>query len=175
MVDVGKAVSVQAKFEFVSQEQKKPKLKNVTVTAINSGEESKQTVKELSFLPRSIAEEVLIFSKTSPNGQTVNVISREGWGADEDLRFKDGKEDWPRSYHGTRKLVIHHTAGAGSNGETDLEKNKEAVRGIYAYHAVTLGWGDIGLTRWLTQWAMSMRDVMARMNLLSAPTQQQIR
>ena len=27
---------------------------------------------------------------------------------------------------------------------TDLEKNKEAVRSIYYYHAYTQGWGDIG-------------------------------
>jgi len=104
---------------------------------------SKKITQEIDFFSVSNAgnEGVL---KTSPNGQEVNVISREDWGADESYRFKDGKEDWPRSYHGTRKLVIHHTAVKKSNGETNIEKNKAEVRAIYYYHAVTQGWGDIG-------------------------------
>ncbi|TAK96302.1 hypothetical protein EPO05_02145, partial [Patescibacteria group bacterium] len=89
----------QAKIEFVPTEGISPKLKNITFTFINSGEESKQVTKELSLVPKSIAAGVGTL-KTSPHGQTINVISREDWGADESYRFKAGAEDWPRSYHG---------------------------------------------------------------------------
>lgn len=133
----------QAKIDFVPQDGISPKLKNFTFTFINSGEESKQITKELSLAPQSIAEGVGTL-KISPHGQNLNVISREDWGADESYRFKNGQEDWPRSYHGTRKLIVHHTAGASSNGVTDLEANKAAVRATYYYHAVTQQWGDIG-------------------------------
>lgn len=144
LVGAEKTSFAQAKIEFIPSKGISPKLNNLTFTFINSGEESMQITKELSFAPKSIAESVGTL-KTSPNGQNVNVISREDWGADESYRLtRRGAEVWPRSYHGTRKLIIHHTAGASSNGETDLEVNKAAVRAIYYYHAVTQRWGDIG-------------------------------
>lgn len=143
LVNVGSTQYAQAKIEFISQNEKTPTLKNFTFTFINSGEIAKETVKELNLVPKTGAESMTI-TKTSVNGQSVNVIPREEWGADESYRLKDGKEDWPRSYHGTRKLVIHHTAVKGSNGETDILKNMEEVRSIYYYHAVTQQWGDIG-------------------------------
>lgn len=82
------------------------------------------------------------------------IISREEWGADEDLRYttrttRNGNtrqvEIWEPDYateadfqdHGI--FVVHHTAG--SDGGSDPAAS---VRAIYAYHAVTLGWGDIG-------------------------------
>ena len=61
---------------------------------------------------------------------------REDWGADESLRFSGGEEVWPRSYVPTKKLIVHHTAGGVGGAAT--------VRAIYAYHARSLGWGDIG-------------------------------
>lgn len=141
LVGVEKDVFAQAKIEFFPNNGK---LKNLTFTFINSGEESKQIIKELSLAPKSIAEGTGTL-KTSPHGINLNVISREDWGADESYRFdRKGKEEWPRSYHGTRKIVTHHTAVASSNGETILENNKAEVRAIYYYHAITQGWGDIG-------------------------------
>src|SRR5262249_47071938 len=66
--------------------------------------------------------------------------SREEWGADENLRFgPDGTESWPRMYVPVKKLVVHHTAG--SNDYTD---SAAEVRAIYVFHALELGWGDIG-------------------------------
>ena len=144
LVGVEKDTFAQAKIEFIPQDGISPKLKNLTFTFLNSGEESKQVTKELSLAPQSTAFGVGTL-KTSPHGQNINVISREDWGADESYRFdRKGKEDWPRSYHGTRKISVHHTAVASSNGVTDLETNKAEVRAIYYYHAVTQGWGDIG-------------------------------
>ena len=67
------------------------------------------------------------------------VVSREAWGADDSLRFKDGAEVWPTAFVTPSLLVVHHTAGEGDITDAEAE-----VRSIYAYHAVTQGWGDIG-------------------------------
>ncbi|MEX0631216.1 MAG: N-acetylmuramoyl-L-alanine amidase, partial [Chloroflexota bacterium] len=68
------------------------------------------------------------------------VIPRSGWGADESIRFDSlGEERWTRAFYPLQKLVVHHTAGANN------DPNPAAtVRAIYHFHAVTLGWGDIG-------------------------------
>nr|WP_228539131.1 N-acetylmuramoyl-L-alanine amidase [Nocardia sp. XZ_19_385] len=65
-----------------------------------------------------------------------NVISRAGWGADESIRCEDPTYD---DFLGG--LTVHHTAG-----RNDYDKSESAgiVRAIYAYHAKTLGWCDIG-------------------------------
>ena len=143
LVGVKKADFAQAKIEFISEKGISPKLKALAFTFLNSEDES-ETTRKLSFVPRSAAYGIGV-EKTSPNGQSINVISREDWDANESYRDAgDESEEWPRSYHGTRKLVVHHTADAGSNGVTNLETNKATVRSIYYYHAVTQGWGDIG-------------------------------
>ncbi|MBI4407087.1 MAG: N-acetylmuramoyl-L-alanine amidase [Candidatus Kerfeldbacteria bacterium] len=63
----------------------------------------------------------------------LTVISRSDWGADESYRT------WAPDYQTPTKIVIHHTAG-GDGGEDAAA----TVRGIYYWHAVVLGWGDIG-------------------------------
>ena len=77
------------------------------------------------------------------NGVSLSVITREGWGCDESLRFAKVKrvttEKWPEMYVPVKKIVIHHTAT--SNDYTD---GAAEVRAIYTYHTRTLGWGDIG-------------------------------
>ncbi|MDY6049404.1 MAG: N-acetylmuramoyl-L-alanine amidase [Corynebacterium sp.] len=65
------------------------------------------------------------------------VISRKGWGADESWRGGFRAE----TASPVNAIVIHHTAG--SNNYTQKEA-PGIVRSIYKYHAVTLGWGDIG-------------------------------
>lgn len=68
--------------------------------------------------------------------QTVSgkkIIARETWGADESFRF------WQPEYAEPKKFVIHHTAGG--DGGDDPEAT---IRAIYYWHAVVLGWGDIG-------------------------------
>lgn len=64
------------------------------------------------------------------------IISRKGWGADESLRCQT-----PEYFDGVSGLVVHHTAG--SNNYTPAQA-PGIVRGIYQYHAQTLGWCDIG-------------------------------
>ncbi|MEU8895099.1 N-acetylmuramoyl-L-alanine amidase [Nocardia sp. NPDC048505] len=65
-----------------------------------------------------------------------SVISRAGWGADESIRCEDPTYD---DFLGG--VTVHHTAG-----RNDYDKSESAgiVRAIYAYHAKTLGWCDIG-------------------------------
>jgi hypothetical protein len=64
------------------------------------------------------------------------IYSRAQWGADESLRT------WDPSYSPTVKAAsIHHTAG--SNSYT-ADQVPSLLRSIYAYHAVSRGWGDIG-------------------------------
>lgn len=63
----------------------------------------------------------------------LGIRSRQQWGADE------SKALWYPSYRKINKIIIHHTAG--SNFANDWSA---VVRSIYAYHAVSLDWGDIG-------------------------------
>ncbi|MFH0852806.1 MAG: N-acetylmuramoyl-L-alanine amidase [bacterium] len=75
--------------------------------------------------------------------QDLEVVDREDWGADESLRFdSEGEELWLSEYVKPQVFIIHHTAG--SNGEPSLDQAKAVIRGIYYYHAVIRGWGDIG-------------------------------
>jgi uncharacterized repeat protein (TIGR01451 family) len=69
-----------------------------------------------------------------------SVISRQGWGADESLRFdSNGNEIWPPTFWPIQKLIVHHTATGN-----DDPNPAATIRSIYYYHAVTQGWGDIG-------------------------------
>lgn len=69
-------------------------------------------------------------------GNGPKVITRAQWGADESMRC--ATPDYDDSLGGA---VVHHTAG-----KNDYTKAESAgiVRAIYAYHAKTLGWCDIG-------------------------------
>ena len=64
--------------------------------------------------------------------------TRSSWGADESLRLHNSREIWNRMFVPVKKLVIHHTVSG------DFTDSAADVRAIYYYHAVTLGWGDIG-------------------------------
>ncbi len=64
------------------------------------------------------------------------VVSRQGWGADPALMT------WAPQFYATRKLVVHHTDT--SNDYADQAGAEAQIRAIYAYHAVTQDWGDIG-------------------------------
>jgi N-acetylmuramoyl-L-alanine amidase-like protein len=67
------------------------------------------------------------------------IESRAQWGADESLRYSNGKESWPPVFEPVHKLIVHHT------DTTNNDPNPAStVRAIYYYHAITRGWGDIG-------------------------------
>ncbi len=71
---------------------------------------------------------------------TVNIVSREEWGADESLRLReDGTELWPAEYADPVAFVVHHTAGTDGGDDPAA-----TIRAIYFWHTVVMGWGDIG-------------------------------
>jgi len=64
------------------------------------------------------------------------VFSRAQWGADESLRT------WAPQYAPTIKAAtVHHTA---DTNDYSADQVPAIMRSIYRYHAVSLGWGDIG-------------------------------
>jgi hypothetical protein len=65
---------------------------------------------------------------------------RAAWQADESLRFDAaGNEVWPPVFFPVQRLTVHHTVIDDGGGDPAA-----VVRAIYRYHAVDLGWGDIG-------------------------------
>ncbi len=71
------------------------------------------------------------------------IIPRAGWGADESYRFVNQDpsqgEVWPPTYAPVWKIVVHHT-----DTQFGWDDPSAMVRAVYYYHAITLGWGDIG-------------------------------
>lgn len=67
---------------------------------------------------------------------SLNIINRDEWGADESIMFWDDDMEHAK----VKEIVIHHTAG---NDNSPLDP-AAVVRGIYYYHTVTKGWGDVG-------------------------------
>jgi uncharacterized protein YgiM (DUF1202 family) len=61
------------------------------------------------------------------------IVSRSMWGADESLMT------WDPEYQTVETVIIHHSAS-----HVGVTNWASAVRGVYYYHAVTQGWGDIG-------------------------------
>ncbi|WP_342761005.1 N-acetylmuramoyl-L-alanine amidase [Nocardia terpenica] len=64
------------------------------------------------------------------------VIARKEWGADDSLRCEEPTYD-----DGLGGITVHHTDG---RNDYTPEESAGIVRAIYAYHAKTLGWCDIG-------------------------------
>ena len=92
---------------------------------------------ETSGLSASGAREDTL-AATELQASALNVVSRAAWGADENLRFLNGRERWPRQHRVPEKIVLHHT-------ETSNTQDPMAgIRAVYYFHAVTRGWGDIG-------------------------------
>ena len=107
-----------------------PKLSEITLTYIDS-----------------IAGPDLVEAKAAARGEVStqgvpqpSIIPRSGWGANESYMT------WPPEHHPVRKIIVHHTVT--QNYEPDPPST---IRAIYYYHAVTLGWGDIGYN-YLVDW-----------------------
>ncbi|WP_284913008.1 N-acetylmuramoyl-L-alanine amidase [Actinotignum sanguinis] len=66
---------------------------------------------------------------------TRGIHTRADWGADRSLMT------WPVEYAPFQGMVIHHTAGSNNYSQAGVPN---VIRGIYAFHAVTRDWGDIG-------------------------------
>ncbi|MEV0539111.1 N-acetylmuramoyl-L-alanine amidase [Nocardia salmonicida] len=72
------------------------------------------------------------------------VITRAQWGADESIRCQEPTYD-----DGVGGITVHHTAG---RNEYSRSESAGIVRAIYAYHAETLGWCDIGYNALVDQY-----------------------
>lgn len=116
-----------------SPEGESPLLTSIEIISMDSStsEDSTATVKTLS---------------TTTSSPTI--ISREEWEADESYRYtttedSDGKEIetelWPREHVDPKVFIVHHTAGTDGGSDPSA-----TIRAIYYWHAVVLGWGDIG-------------------------------
>lgn len=103
------------------------RLRRVTLTCLNSVDGVRRRV----WLP---ASDGALAAVPRPS-----IVTRAGWGCNENYRFANGQEIWPRRYYTCEKIVIHHTATTNSYADAAAQ-----VRSIYYYHAVTQGWGDIG-------------------------------
>lgn len=68
--------------------------------------------------------------------EQLRLIPRVNWGADESIRCKQPTYDDRVS-----AITIHHTVGSNDYSPSD---SSGIMRGIYTYHARTLGWCDIG-------------------------------
>jgi uncharacterized lipoprotein YddW (UPF0748 family) len=115
-----------------------PRLDEITLTMIDSrGGPSLQEVEGLH-----LAAEPEAGGVPKPP-----IVSRTDWGADESYRFdSQGNEIWPAEYQVPQKIIIHHSV------TSNYDPNPPAtVRAIYYYHAVTLGWGDVGYN-YLVDW-----------------------
>ncbi len=111
---------------LLSASSQAPALEDITITYIDSSQGPNMQEAKNVTLPKAAGQPT--------------IISREGWGANEKYRYDaNGKEIWPEEYRKPVKLVIHHTLT--QNGDDDPPAT---VRAVYYYHAVTLGWGDIG-------------------------------
>lgn len=131
LVTADRAMHAQFRAVFEGSADSPPLLQDATVTLINSkdGPLTTSSVESSSALPAL--------------GSGGQVFSRGEWGADENVRFdSSGNEIWPRMFLPVKKGAVHHTAT--SNNYNTVEDAKAEVRAIYAYHAVSLGWGDIG-------------------------------
>ncbi|MCQ4120516.1 N-acetylmuramoyl-L-alanine amidase [Rhodococcus tibetensis] len=73
---------------------------------------------------------------TPIGGSGPKVITRAQWGADESIRCDEPTYD---DFIGG--ATVHHTAGTNDYSKAE---SAEIVRAIYAYHAQTLGWCDVG-------------------------------
>lgn len=67
---------------------------------------------------------------------SLTIKSRVSWGANEN--YRDKKPDPGTTYKGA---IVHHTAGSNGYSRSEVPS---IIQGVYYYHAVTKGWGDIG-------------------------------
>ncbi len=136
LVGAERGTRLQFRAEFLSG-RAQALLQEATVTLLNSTDGPTVTA-----LPAPPATEPSL---------GVEVYSREEWGAVEAYRFDAAmNEIWDRMYVPVKKIVVHHTAT--TNNYKTLDAAKSEVRAIYYYHAVTLGWGDIGYNAIIDKW-----------------------
>ena len=74
-----------------------------------------------------------LIDTTDARADGPRIVSRAEWGSPE-----PDWSSWPPEYERLQQAIIHHTV------TTETPYASAAIRAIWHYHAVTLGWGDIG-------------------------------
>lgn len=111
---------------------RRPRLEQIELVYFQTGDSS--PMPSIAVSPQGMKPQALSAS------ERLTIITRETWGADESWRMNAQNEPlWPEEYEKPRVFVVHHTAA--SDGGTDPTAT---VRAIYYWHAVVLGWGDVG-------------------------------
>ncbi len=89
--------------------------------------------------PHDVTESLATPSATTVDAKKAaaraNIRPRSAWGANESYM------EWPPDEVDFEGVIVHHTAGSNNYSQADVPA---VIRGIYSYHALTLGWGDIG-------------------------------
>ncbi|MDX3239572.1 N-acetylmuramoyl-L-alanine amidase [Streptomyces sp. ME03-5709C] len=70
------------------------------------------------------------------SGARPRIITRFGWGADEQLRNEDSELT-----DAVSAVFVHHTA---TGNDYECSDSPSVIRGIYRYHVKSSGWRDIG-------------------------------
>jgi uncharacterized protein with LGFP repeats len=73
---------------------------------------------------------------SAPTERTPNIVARAGWQADESLRPAA-----PQYASSVKVVFVHHTT---TTNNYSCSQSPAIVRGMYAYHVLSLGWNDIG-------------------------------
>lgn len=113
-----------------------PQIDSLEIIYFNTTEQPKTQ----SLFKIQTAETIAPTTTSSTSSKRLTVVSRENWGADESFRLDANNEPlWAENYADPKVFVVHHTA-AGDGGSDPAA----TIRAIYYWHAVVLGWGDIG-------------------------------
>lgn len=90
---------------------------------------------DVVFIDGGIDEGIALATESTSYGMP-DVVTRAGWGANESARCRGTTID-----DETIAATVHHTAGSNNYSQA---ASPGIMRGMYDYHARTLGWCDIG-------------------------------
>ncbi|MGD0116195.1 MAG: N-acetylmuramoyl-L-alanine amidase [Dehalococcoidia bacterium] len=154
---------VQYRATFPADAPEHPALRNVTITALSAAAPAVLQAAKATKTPTPGKTKTPVPVTPAPTNNAAalpppfaagQLISREAWGAPESYRYNpDGSEIWQRMYIPTKKMIVHHTATLTNDNPQDpnypypsytADQVLQDIQSIYYYHAISLGWGDIG-------------------------------
>ncbi|WP_418276159.1 N-acetylmuramoyl-L-alanine amidase [Isoptericola jiangsuensis] len=126
-VVVGDVAQVQARVSGPSASA----VRDLTLSVIDPGTSAADD--DVPVPPATDAPHGTAVAAAAPSRPSIS--SRAAWGADERMMT------WSTRQGDVKAATLHHTAGTNSYSKSQVPG---IIRGIYAYHAKTRGWGDIG-------------------------------
>ncbi|MFF7213092.1 peptidoglycan recognition protein [Streptomyces sp. NPDC008238] len=94
------------------------------------------TLVESPFVPELSRSQTEALTGQRFTGARPRIVTRFGWGADEQLRNEDSEFTDAIS-----AIFVHHTA---TGNDYECSDSPSVIRGIYRYHVKSSGWRDIG-------------------------------